>query len=202
MVGVSGTLGSGVDPSEAADDRAGLSSVGPSQTDDPEREDPIDRSPGRVSVALATGFAALAAVLLPSSLSAILGVPGAALVAAGSVRGSRRTVGYGLATFAVAISFAGVSGAPPLALVLSTLLAVLAWDAGRYGILVGEQLGREAATTRIQVAHTALNATVAVAGAGLASATALIVSGGQPVAAVALLLFGAVVLFAALGPSR
>lgn len=158
----------------------------------------VDRSPARTSAGLAIGMAVIATILLPTPVALVLGVPGTVLVAAGSITGARRSIGYGLFSLAIGIVIAGVSGVDPISLVLSTLLAVLSWDAGRYAITIGEQLGRDAETTRIELAHTALNATVGIAGTGLGYATYLVVSGGQPVLAVILLLSGAVVLLASL----
>lgn len=154
----------------------------------------VDRSPARLSAVMAIGFAVLAALTLPSIVLVLSGLFGALLVGVGAMRGAGRIVGYGTALLVGGVLVAGSQGAPPEPLVLRTLLALLAWDAGRYGITIGEQLGRAADTRRIELAHSAFAAAVGAAGAGLGYAAYRVMAGGRPVAAVFLLLFGAVVL--------
>lgn len=158
----------------------------------------VDRSPARLSAVMAIGFALLAALTVPSIVLVLSGLCGALLVGAGAVWGTRRVVGYGTVLLLGGVLVAGTQGAPPEPLLFRTLLALLAWDAGRYGIVIGEQLGRDADTRRIELAHSAFAAAVGAAGTGLGYATYRVMVGGRPVAAVLLMLFGAVVLVFAL----
>lgn len=157
-------------------------------------DETLDRSPARISAGIAIGFALLGALTLPSTVLVGIGLLGALLVGAGAVRGTRRTVGHGTLLLLGGVLIGGSQGAPPEPLVLCTLLALLAWDAGRYGITIGEQLGREAETAHIELAHSALNTGIGAAGGGLGYAMYRVITGEQPVAALLLLLFGAVIL--------
>jgi len=156
--------------------------------------DRTDHSPVRVSVVIATGYALLGTLTMPTSALVVIGLLGTLLVGIGAGRGSRTAVGYGAVALLSGVLIGGFQGAPPEPLILSTLFAVLAWDAGRYGITIGEQLGREAETVRVEVAHVGLNTLVGTAEAGLGYAAYRVTAGGQPVAALFLLLVGAVVL--------
>lgn len=158
----------------------------------------VDGSPARISMALAVGFATLGALTLPSTGFVLSGLLGALVVGAATLRGSEAFVGFGALLLLVGAVFAGALRAPPEPLVLRTLLALLAWDAGRYAIAIGEQLGRSADTRRIELAHSAFAAAVGVAGAGLGYATFRALAGRGRTAAALLLLVGAVVLVLAL----
>lgn len=173
--------------SESADRRS-AGSTGP---------DPVDRSPGRTSIAFAIAYAAAVPLLLSTPAGTGFGAVGASLVALGAVRGSRRLVGYGTVTGVAAVAVAGFFGAPTVSLVAATLAAVLAWDAARYGIAIGEQLGRNAATADVEAAHTMLNAAVGSIGAGIGYLTYLLVDGGEAPVALAVLLVGLALLLSA-----
>ncbi|WEL16623.1 putative membrane protein [Halorhabdus sp. SVX81] len=154
----------------------------------------IDRTPARASVAIATGFAFLGALTMVTPALVAVGLFGTLLVGLGAIHGSRTYVGYGALVILLGVLIGGFQGAPPEPLLVSTLLAVLAWDAGRYGITIGEQLGPDAKTLRIELTHVTLNTLVGTAGTGLGYAAYRVMAGGQPVAALGLLLVGAVVL--------
>lgn len=173
---------------------AGVSHRTGSPTD---KSDPVDRSPGRTSVAFAVASAAAVPLLLPTAVGTVVGAVGALFVAAGAMRGSRRTVGYGTITGLAAVAGAGYLGGSAVSLVAATLAAMVAWDAARYGIAIGEQLGRGAATAGIETAHTTLTATVGVLGAGIGYLSYLLVDGGEAPVALLVLLVGLVLLLSA-----
>ncbi|QPV64470.1 hypothetical protein I7X12_07620 [Halosimplex litoreum] len=158
----------------------------------------VDRSPARTSARLAVGLAAVAALWLPTAGGRALGILGTALVAVGALRGRRRRVTAGAVVLVAGVAAAGLAGAPTLALVGATLCSLLAWDAGRYGITVGEQLGREASTTRLELAHVAATAAVGTAAALLGSASYLVVGTTTDGVAVVLLLVGVALVLSAL----
>ena len=159
---------------------------------------PIDRSPSRVGAGLAIGFALLATLSLTSMGLLLVGLLGVVLVATGAVRGRRRTIDHG-AFFLLLGALLAVFGDPPTApLVLGTLFSLLAWDVGRYGITVGEQLGRGSRTVGIELAHAAVSASVGAAGAGIGYAAFLVASGSQSALALLLYLFGGFVLVGSL----
>jgi hypothetical protein len=146
-----------------------------------------------VAATLGLGGAALGApgALAPAAL-------GVLLVGLGLFRVSRRLVTLGGAALFAGVVLAGVQGAPPESILLGALGSVLAWDVAEHAIGVGEHLGREADTTRIELVHAATSLLVGVFGAGVCYATFLVAAGGQPVSALVLLLLGAVALVAAL----
>lgn len=160
----------------------------------------ITRAPSllSLSVSLLAATASLAAGATTASAGLPVAALGVVVLAVGLFRGSRRLVTAGGVFLFAALLLAGAAGASPAALVLGVLFAVLAWDVGEHGIVVGEQLGREADTTRVELAHAAVTlavgATATAVGYGLYRAAA----GGQPVTALVFLLLGLVALVAAL----
>lgn len=160
----------------------------------------IDRSPALLSSSLSITAAGIGAGT--SALTATLGVVGGGagflVVVAGVLLGSRRAITIGSLTLLLAALAGGlVSGAPYL-LLPGVIATVLAWDLGEQAINVGEQLGREAPTTQLEVTHAAASTVVAVGAGGLGYGIYLFASGGQPVTALVLLLLAAVVLTSAL----
>lgn len=83
------------------------------------------------------------------------------------------------------------------ALLAAGVALALAWDLADHGIALGEQVGREARTRR----NVAVHAGTTLLAGGLSVAVVygvyLAAAGNQPVAALALLLFGAVALASA-----
>ncbi|WP_425498323.1 DUF7519 family protein [Halogeometricum salsisoli] len=151
-----------------------------------------------LSVALgaaALGFAGVGVAATGALAPAGVGV---LVLAAGLVRASRRVVTLGATALFLGVLYAGARGGAPEPLLLGALGTVVSWDAAEYAIGVGEQLGREADTTRLTLVHSATTLAVGVVGAAVAYAVSLSVGGGQPVASLVLLLFGVVALVAAL----
>ncbi|MFC4550521.1 MULTISPECIES: DUF7519 family protein [Halorussus] len=160
----------------------------------------IDRSPAYLSAALAATAAALAAAAagFASTVGLAVAGPGFLALAAGALRGSRRAVTLGATALLVGSAVGGLV-APSVYLVLPGVIAtVLAWDLGEQAINVGEQLGREADTTRLEVMHAAGSTLVGVGAGGFGYAIYLVGAGGQPVTALVFLLLAAVVLTSAL----
>jgi len=158
----------------------------------------IDRSPARTSAGVAVVLATAAAMWLPSVAGRAFGLTGAALVAVGAVRGRRRWVTAGAVSLLVGVAATGLGGASVLPLVGATLCTLLAWDAGRYGITVGEQLGREASTVRLELAHLAATAAVGTAAALVGTVTYATLAAGTDGLAVVVLLVGVALLLSAL----
>jgi hypothetical protein len=158
----------------------------------------VDRSPARTSARLAVALAAVTALWLPTTGGRALGLFGAVLVAIGALRGRRRRVTAGAVVLVAGVAAAGLAGAPTLALVGATLCSLLAWDAGRYGITVGEQLGREASTTRLELAHVTATAAVGTAAALLGTASYLVVGPTTDGVAVVVLLVGVALVLSTL----
>ncbi|PSP56644.1 hypothetical protein BRC82_01860 [Halobacteriales archaeon QS_1_67_19] len=161
----------------------------------------IDRSPARLSAALATTTAAVSAAAsgLASLPALAIGAIGVLGVLVGVIRGVRRAVTLGAAGLLVAALLGGLTTPAWLLLLPGVMAAVLAWDLGEQAINVGEQLGRAADTTRLETTHAAASTVVAAGGAALGYGIFLVGSGGQAVTALVFLLLAAVVLTSALG---
>ena len=160
----------------------------------------IDRSPTRLSSALAISAAGLAAGT--SALSGTVGLAGGAggfaLLSVGVLLGSRRGVTLGATVLLVAAFGGGLLSDAPYLLLPGVIATVLAWDLGEQAINVGEQLGREAGTTHLEATHAAGSTVVGVGAGGLGYGIYLVSSGGQPVTALVFLLLAVVVLTSAL----
>ncbi|MFC7081235.1 DUF7519 family protein [Halorussus caseinilyticus] len=139
----------------------------------------IDRSPARLSSALAVTAAALSAgtSALASTLALAGGAAGLLAVTLGVVRGSRRAVTLGAAALLVGALVGGLLSGAPLLLLPGVIATVLAWDLGEQAINVGEQLGREAETTQLEATHAAGSTVVAVGAGGLGYGIFLVSSG-------------------------
>lgn len=77
------------------------------------------------------------------------------------------TLGVGLVL--VGVLFSGVTRDAGLIGVLgATVAGVAAWDAARHAVTLGEQVGRSAATTRVELVHVGATVVVGLASAALA----------------------------------
>lgn len=157
----------------------------------------VDTRPPQIGIGLAALFgliAVLTTAVVPLSL--ILNLFGLLLLVGGTARERGSLVTIGAGSFVIAILVAGLGGTNPVLLLIATAATVLAWDAGIQAIDLGAMLGRDAQTTRPLVVHSAASTAIAAIVAGLGYAIYHVVSGGQPVTALVLLLFGALVLIA------
>lgn len=158
----------------------------------------VDHSTPRLSALLAT-VAAFVGVALSAPfnvLAAPFGVGGLVIVA-GSLflRDSRGylSLGVGLALLGTIIT--GAYGALPPALMLVAVSALLiAWDVGQHGLSIGQQLGRDTRTSRLELVHAGVT-TLAIAVVDIvAFAVFQFAGGGRPASAVTLVVIGAIVL--------
>lgn len=141
-----------------------------------------------VGVATAAPFALLA---LPFGLGGLL-VFAIALTVSTSI--PWMTMGAGL--IAVGALIAGAYGVvPPELLLLSIGSTVIAWDAGQHAIVLGEQLGREPDSRRLQLTRVAVTVLVVGLGSTAAYLAYLVGQGGRPASAVTVSLLG--IFFAA-----
>lgn len=160
----------------------------------------ITRRPTRSGTALAlsaAGFAILA-LAFTTTTAALGGFVATVVLAAGVTRGSRRLVDTAGGLFFVALLFAGVGRGGTEALLLAAVASILAWDTAENALSVGEHLGRETATTRLEFVHAAATLAVLVVGVGVVYVLRSAATGGQPITAVVLLLVGATALVAAM----
>lgn len=165
--------------------------------DEPEAVEVV-HAPSRRSQVVALVAAAVGVGLTgPFALLAVpFAVAGLAIVAGSLFVAHSRgwlSVGVGLILLGAIIS--GGYGAVPVEFVLvGVSAALLALDVGQYGIGVGEQLGRQAPTRRLEITHaTSTVITLTVANA-LVYAVYLFAGDGRPASAVALSVVGVIVL--------
>lgn len=154
----------------------------------------------RLSTWLSVLFAMLAVALLysPVGASMAFGILGTVLVAVGSHRTDRIGINYGLLFLLGGVLVGGFGTIAPGRRLAAALLAVLAWDVARYGLVIEEQLGAAARTERIELTHAASSVAVGVAGTGLCYGLFLVSSGARSFTALGLLAVGAFALTAAL----
>lgn len=163
----------------------------------------IDRGPARLSAVVSLGAAAaavLAAALAASAGGAFAGL-GVVALAPALVVGSRRLVHVGAVVMVAGLVLAGATGGgagAELFLLVGTAATVVAWDVGQNAIGVGRQLGREAETTRAELAHLGASLVVGSVTVGVAYGLYQVAGSGQPLPALVMLLVAALALTAAL----
>jgi hypothetical protein len=170
---------------------------------DEEREErgPVDRperdaGPPTLAVVaslVAAGVATLAALVAAPSGGALLALATVGL-AAGSVRRSYRALSWAAGVGFVGLAVAGYRGAGVEPLLVGGVALAVAWDVADHGLSVGEQVGRDARTRRNVAVHAGTTLLAGALSVGIVYGVYLAAAGSQPVAALALLLFGAVVL--------
>lgn len=156
----------------------------------------ITRAPTRISASLATTLAtvSLLAVATTGSSPLALAAAGLPLLGLGAFRGFPRAVTFGATLLVAGVLYGGVVGAGPEALLVGVVAAVVAWDVGHYGITLGEQLGREARTSRVETVHLAGSLGVGAITAAVGYGAFVSAAGGLPLAALVFLLIGGVFL--------
>ncbi|WP_430505211.1 DUF7519 family protein [Haloparvum sp. PAK95] len=169
----------------------------------------IDRRPPTTGVAFATSFALLAAVATAAvSLQGAAGVGVAVvLVAVGLVRRSHAALAWAVAVGAAGLVFAATSGGGAggaaggagdvLGLLVAAVALAVAWDVGDHALSLGTTVGRNARSARNQFVHAGTSLLVGTLAAGVGYGTYVSAAGGQPIAALVFLLFGAIVLVSA-----
>lgn len=166
-------------------------------TDDALSAVEVDHSPTRVSsyVAIAAGIVA-ALLSAPFALLALpVGIGGVGILAMGLLRGGNRMwVTMGTAGLFLSVLIAGGFGTSPVFLLLSAAATLFAWNAGLNAIGLGEQIGRHSETRRNEIIHLSAAAIVAAVAVAFSFIVYTVAGGGRPVAALTLLLFGAVFL--------
>ncbi|WP_200840371.1 hypothetical protein [Natrialba sp. INN-245] len=186
---------------------------GTSRAEDGARErslesDGITRRPTVVASTVALAAVALALVIVASASLTGGGVVLAGGLALawgliGPVPGSRRWLvdAGSLAAFA-GVVVSGLEGALVEPTLVATVCAVVAWDLAGSAIDLGDQLGREADTRRLEGVHAVSSVLVGLATMAIGYGTFVSAADGQPVAAVALLLLAGTLATIALGIRR
>jgi hypothetical protein len=128
---------------------------------------------GIVGAGLTTPFVLLA---LP------FGVTGVVALGAGLfLTHSRRWISVGTSSILFGAILTGAYGAVSTELILiGSVSTVLAWDAGRQALSIGQQLGRDTESRRAQLVHVAASAVVLGTVAVFAYAISLVAEGAGP----------------------
>lgn len=160
----------------------------------------VDRGPTRVASAVAIAAATVAVVVpgLYSWLTLAVGTVGFLTLCVGLVAARQAGVTVGAAGLFVGVLLAGVDGAPAPPLLLGAVAAILAWEGATTALGVGEQLGRDASTRRVELVR--VMATVAVGGVSIVVAYGIYTAAtwGASLTGVLLLVLAVVLLAAVL----
>ncbi|WP_415380134.1 hypothetical protein [Halosimplex sp. TS25] len=159
----------------------------------------IDRSPTAVSGSAAVAIGLLALAPGVYDLTALLaGVVGFVALAVGVTRGVTGAVTIGATALLLASVLAGIDGAPVEALLVGVTATVIAWDAGGTAITLGDQLGSDADTVRLEAVRLGASALVGTVTAVGGYAVYRTAGGGVPSLALLCLLVAAALLASAL----
>lgn len=164
----------------------------------------VTRRPATLSRGAAIGGAIIA--VLASGAGSIygvgIGVFGLALLSFGLVRGDRDGIDIGALAIFAGVVAGGLQGESVELTVIATIGTVLAWDLGHDAIDLGNQLGREAKTTRLEAVHIVSSLLIGLVAATVGYGVYSFAAGGQPIAGVVLLVLAAAFLVVALGSRR
>lgn len=161
----------------------------------------VVHAPPRLSGGLSVGFAIAATLsMTPAGVGLVAGTLGTGLVAVGLfVRPAGWAVHLaGIVLVGGALGAAAV-GLPPGLVLLAAGFGILSWDVGDHAIGLGDQLGRDADTTRNEVVHVAASVIVIGTVSAVGYATFVLSPGSRPMTALVLLIFGTLLLLWALG---
>lgn len=188
--GVSAGRSTGDDEATAAESPEGDEAL--DRIDGPER----DARPPTLAVVASLAAAAVAslAVLVAAPIGAPLLAAATVGLVAGSFRRSHRLLSWAAGIGLVGLAVAGYRGGSVEPLLVGGVALAVAWDVADHGLSVGEQVGREARTRRNVAVHAGTSLLAGALSVGVVYGVYLAAAGSQPVAALALLLFGAVVL--------
>lgn len=164
----------------------------------------LTRKPTTLSSAITVCGALLATVVAGagSTNGLFLGLAGVVFVAVGLYAQNHSAIDIGGGVLFVAVILGATQGGSVESTLLGAVAAVVAWDIGQSAIDLGEQLGREADTTRLEAVHAGTSTLVGLVTVTFAYALYVFAAGGQPVAAVVLLLAAAALVTIGLGVRR
>lgn len=155
--------------------------------------------PAGMPPVLSSGIALLAGldVLVVTAVSVhtlAASVLGVVLLAVGLLHGSSSVFTLGTGALFGAIILAGLLGMAPVLLLAAAFLVVVAWDVGRNGFSIADEIGRGVSTLRIEIVHAVSSIVVLAVGSSVGYAVYLTVTGRQPVLALVALLVGVIAL--------
>lgn len=164
-----------------------------------EPSDRIDRSPTYVSSALALAAGVLTVTVTADLATGLVTcVAGVVVLAVGLTVGRQWVVTAASALLVVGVLLAAAEGAAVVAALIGIMSALLAFDLASTAVDLGEQLGRETATARVELLHAGASTLVGLVTVVVAFAVNQSVTGDQPVSAVLGLVIAVLLLVAAL----
>lgn len=168
------------------------------------RGPPTERSERDTRPPTLAVLVSLVAAAVATAAGTVAAPPGGAVVglsvvgvAVGSTLGSTRLLSWAAAAGAVGIALAAALGGGAEPLLVAAVALAVAWDVADHGVVLGRQVGRAARTRRNVAVHAATTLLVGTISAAIVYGSYVAATGGQPIAALALLLFGGVVLVTA-----
>ncbi|AFZ73704.1 DUF7519 family protein [Natronobacterium gregoryi] len=176
-----------------------------------ERPDPdagvdLTRKPTLASSAAAVGTGAVAALVagFVSTMALAIGATGIVVLAVALAIGNRDAVDAGAFVVFAGVLIAGVQGgvAAVEPTLVGTIAAVLAWDRAHAAVDLGEQLGRETPTLRLEAVGFASSLLVGLLSGTVGYAVYVFGTGSQPVPALVLLLLAALFITIGLGSGK
>ncbi|EMA41731.1 DUF7519 family protein [Halobiforma nitratireducens] len=166
----------------------------------------LTRKPAIASSLVAVAAAVVAVVLsgLFTATAVTVGAAGVVLLSVALAVGHRSAADAGAVLVFGGVLLAGFEGG--IAAVEPTLIAtvttVLAWDRAHAAIDIGEQLGRESETLRLEAVGLASSLVVGLIAATVGYTIYVVAGGGQPVSALVLLLLAAFLITVGLGREK
>lgn len=151
------------------------------------------------AIAVVAGLVAITAGTLGSSRALGVGTIGMGCLALGLLRGLRLPTDVGFFLLFIGVIDGGFVGGSIELTLLGTVAVVLGWDLATSAIDLGAQLGREARTIRLELVQTGSTLFVGLSATALGYLVYLIGIGGQPIAAILLLIVAACFFIIALG---
>ncbi|WP_254863168.1 DUF7519 family protein [Halovivax gelatinilyticus] len=129
----------------------------------------VTRRPTRIAggVSLVAGLGIVVSTIVEPVPATIVSVVGLALIATALSIGSRRVLDLGAFVGLVGVSIGALS-APVVWPLVGTVSVIVAWDLGGVAIRLGEQLGREAETARLELWYVLSSTAVGAGTAALA----------------------------------
>lgn len=167
-------------------------------TDDEPTYVEVDHAPPRQSQIMTVAAALIGAALTApfSALSIPFGISGLIIVIISVfVKYSRSWLTIGVAMILAGALISGLYGVVPAEVfIVGVGATIIAWDAGQHGIVIGNQIGRQAPIQRSLFIHVAATTLVIGLIGGLVYAIFLVGGTGRPSPAVAMTIIGVIIL--------
>jgi len=186
-----------------ADDEGGQDAgrpAGQEGTDFHRTDQEITRQPTKSGTMIAVVAATVAsAFAVFGGLSAFgLAIVGFAIMGFGLLGARRQLLDLGGLVLFGGVALGAIQGAPVLSVLLGTVATVVAWDAGGTAMSMGRQMGRETSTKRAETVHALVGTAVGLVAIAAGYTVFRVASGGQPTAALVLMLLAIVFLVSGL----